>query len=364
MCRTYKYIAAMFLALMLALMQSCDVHEWPETEYGDVEFYLELDFDTALPFYREVIYSRGETTALDADIKALRAAHDYRYIIGVYPAGSVRGSRASRAPVSTFVFTKSSFSDLNHRVAVSLPEGEWDIYVWTDYVNSNSADDKYYLTDDFSNISYTSPSAYEGSNECREAFRGHVAVNVTHPYRFMEGETLPSYTAVVPMKRPMGRYEFISTDVEEFIKRLDILSSRGDATRGDIDSRSLSRADLEEFTVRFRYTAFMPSIYNVFSDKVIDSWTGITFESKMDVSDEGIIMGFDHVLVTENETIANVSCEVYNGAGQKIASTYSIEVPVARSKNTVVRGEFLTSNSSGGVTVVPGYNGDYNIEIQ
>lgn len=367
-----KYLRYCCLAMVvLTAGSSCDVHEWPETDFSTTDFALHLQFDTDLPLYQEIYYSRGDLSALDQDSRTSIYDHDIRHIIEVYPAGNGSKSRATASPVCSFVYNESSVVNFDRTYNVKLPEGDWDIYVFTDFVDAGSQNDKYYKTSDFSAIIYPDRGSYSGSNECRQVFRGMTSVHVEHPYRFLEDETLPNYEATVEMRRPMARYEFISTDMDEFIKLLPNISSRYRESRGNDDpaaesdgSRSLSRADIEEFKVVFRYTAYMPSQYNVFSDKPTDSWTGMTYESRMDIVDDGISLGFDYLFVNGSEAIANVACEVYNGDGEKIASTPSIEVPVLRSKNTIVKGEFLSSSSSGGVTIQPGFDGDYNIEIQ
>ena len=351
-----QIVSCAVAVLALCTITACDVHEWPRDAYGDVEYEINLRFATQFPMYQEVIYTRANYPALDPERAEPIAAHDARYVVRAFPAGE----RAPDAAFRTFVFTGSSTEALDRTVSVSLPEGTWDLYVWTDFVDHGSIDDKYYTTGDFARISYADLDTYGGSNHCREAFRGTATIDITHPHRFMEDETLPAYSVTIDMQRPMGRFDFISTDVEEFVKQLGTLSS---VSRADIDAKSLSRADLSEFRVVFRYNAFMPCTYNAFTDKPVDSWTGMSFESSLDVSDEGILLGFDHVLVNGQETVVNVSVEVYNGAGEMIASTPSIEVPVIRSKYTNVKGEFLTSKGSGGVSISPGFNGDYNIEI-
>ena len=364
-----KHILSSLKAFLLALtafigLTACDVHEEPHIDYGDIDYYLDLVYEGDMPLYQEILFSRS----YDNESRASFFAHDVRYIIKVYPAGANTKSRFDDTPLRTFVFTDRSDAAMDRRLKISLPEGDWDIYAWTDFVDLGKTDDKYYILDDWSAISLPSPSVYEGSNECRQTFRGMTRVNVVHPYRFMENETLPDYCATVDMVRPTAKFEFVSTDVEEFVKRLPDLTGRGsrkdNESRGEIDSRSLSRADLEDFKVVFRYTAFNPSVYNIFTDKPTDSRTGMSFESFMDVRDDGIVLGFDHVLVNSSETIVNVSCEVYNSDGDKIASSPSIEVPVLRGKYTTVKSEFLTSSSQGGVSINPGFDGDYDIEIK
>ena len=55
MTRILREIYAAVVALTAGvLLSDCNVHEWPELEYGEVPFVLRLDFDTSLPLYRTV----------------------------------------------------------------------------------------------------------------------------------------------------------------------------------------------------------------------------------------------------------------------------------------------------------------------
>ena len=352
------------LAVLCASLPSCDVHEWPVEEFGDVEYLLDLRFEGDMPLYEEVTYSRADFSTLDNESRALLYSHDVRYIVNAYPAAAISKKRSAASPERTFVFTALSGTGLDRHVRLNLPEGTWDLYVWTDYVEANTTHDKYYDTSDFANIVYPDRESYSGSNLCRDAFRGAVTVKVTHPYRFLENQTLPDYISTVYMHRPLARYEFISTDVDEFIKYLSAYWAGKGESRGGTDSRALSRSDLENFRVVFRYNTYMPSAYNAFTDLPVDSWTGMSFESTMDINDEGIVLGFDHMFIEDGTGGVNVSVEVYNEDNEKIAQTPSIDVPLQRGKYTVVKGEFLSSFSTGGVIVNPGFDGDYNIEIR
>ena len=75
-------------------------------------------------------------------------------------------------------------------------------------------------------------------------------------------------------------------------------------------------------------------------------------------------LGYDYIFVNGSETTLAISVEVYNRDGELMSSTNPINVPIVRSKMTVVKGEFLTSKATGDITINPGYDGeDYNIEI-
>lgn len=340
-------LRTLVLALLaLTLLAACDVHEWPKEEYGEVEFVLNLDFDTDLPLYREITYTRGKQSVSWESLYQC----DVRYIISVCPAGTRKESRR-------FVFTRPYEGVLDYSTPLPLPEGEWDIYVWADYVAQGSTADKYYATADFSSIVYADPEGYTGSTDCREAFRGSVRVSVTHPYRYLDDEALPDYSATVDMVRPMGRYEFIATDVDDFLTRVAALRTRG-GEQGD------TRVDVGDFTVVFRYNAFMPCSFNMFTDKPSDSWTGMSYSSRMTLTDDGMLLGFDYVMVNGSETMMNINVEVYDKDGTLLSVTRGIEVPIVRSKLTIIRGDFLTSSAQGGVSINPGYEGDdFNIEL-
>lgn len=59
-----------------------------------------------------------------------------------------------------------------------------------------------------------------------------------------------------------------------------------------------------------------------------------------------------------------MAVEVYDKDGELLSSTNTVEVPLVRSKLTIVRGNFLTSKATGSVGINPDYNGDFNIEIK
>jgi hypothetical protein len=58
-----------------------------------------------------------------------------------------------------------------------------------------------------------------------------------------------------------------------------------------------------------------------------------------------------------------VSVEIYDGQDRLVSSFKPIDVPLVRSKLTTVKARFLTSEAEGGVTIIPDYDGEHNIEI-
>ena len=216
MKRLLNYIHAAVALAASIVLSGCNVHEWPEIEYGEVPFVLHLDFDTELPLYRTVNYTRGEEFSRVAPSEC-----DIRYIVSVYSAGETRSARSAGR---RYVFTRPYSDNLNHDVTIALNEGDREIYVWADYVDAGSSGDMYYDTSDFGNIIYRDKDNYGGSDDGKDAFRGSTRVTVIHPDRFLENEPLPSYEATVPMQRPSGRFRFICWLCMWFIRALSAVS--------------------------------------------------------------------------------------------------------------------------------------------
>jgi hypothetical protein len=173
------------------------------------------------------------------------------------------------------------------------------------------------------------------------------------------------------MVRPMGKYKFVSTDVDVFITRVIAMMKDRGMLSSDLESNQtfdklLQSINLGEYTVMFKYSAFMPCSFNMFTDKPADSWTNMTYQSRMSIeNDNEMNLGFDYIFVNGTETTLSISVEVYNKEGELMSSTNPIQVPIVRSKITLVKGEFLTSIANGGVAINPVYDGeDYNIEIK
>ena len=91
----------------------------------------------------------------------------------------------------------------------------------------------------------------------------------------------------------------------------------------------------------------------------------MSFTNRMYTENEmEMTLGYDYIFVNGTETTLAISVEVFTRYGELMSSTNPINVPIVRSKMTVVKGEFLTSKATGGITINPGYDGDdYNIEI-
>ena len=349
--------------MSLLAIVSCDVHEVPTERKERVPFFLNLEFDTELPLHQEIAYSRNVQES------KMLPLHDVRYIINAYR--DLKVVNENLQPDTTFVFTSSEVYKLNRSLMLELPEGTYTFNVWVDFVASGTQTDKYYDTSNFNEIILADKANHPGSNDYRDAFRGSVTASIVNPdYYTGSVQTGIDNQFRVEMKRPMGKYKFISTDLDVFLTRVaKTLVDQGIIDK--VESKAtyeelLQLVELDEYEVVFRYNIFMPCSFNMFTDKPADSWTGMSFKSLMqNDGTKEITLGYDYIFVNGTETTLSVSVEVYNSQGELISSSKPIDVPVVRSKLTVVRGDFLTSKASGGISINPGFDGpDYNIEIK
>lgn len=318
--------AVILLAILCVGFTSC-VHEWPETD-GQMR-QVRINVTHALTWDQlDILVSRGATAETSA----------VRYHFKIYRNDDIS------APVTESEFIRSDLRRDDFTTSVYLPAGDYTLYAWSDLADATTSKSHFFDSSDFSTISYCEP--YNGNNELRDAFRGvtsfHIDDNTDYNY---------CVEASLPLERPLARYEFISTDLTEFLK--------------NESSRKMNAPGLDSYRVRMIYTGYMPSTFNNITDKPVDSRTGMSYDAHITLlNGSEARLGFDHVMVNGTESSVAVAMEIYDPENRLIGQVSTINVPTRRSRNTTVRGRFLTSPATGGVTIGPGFNGDYNIEIK
>lgn len=368
----YRAIATAVCTLVLA---SCGVHEIPNEkpvfpERITYPVVLYLDYNTELPLY----------TTVEDKIPArasMAANYDVRYTIEIYEV--IDTYLNTRLFYSREVMTRDDVNTLSHSRLINLPEGKFEIYVWTDYVDSGSTADKFYNTTKFDVITVQN---HVGNNDFRDAFAGSLKTDVT-----------PLTTELrVTSGRPVAKFNFITTDLDRFIDHLLEMEAEANAESNNnsntgggnssaadnSNSNDLSGAEsstsaqdptrgikIEEYKIVFRYSQFMPNEFDIFSYIPIYALPNITFESTIKpLSLTEAELGFDYVFVNGEEFTLPISLEVYDREGKRISGINPIEVPLMRSQLTTVRDNFLTSQASGGIGINPSFNGpDHIFEV-
>lgn len=347
-----SFMVAIAVLSSLVGLTACDVHEFPDVNKDvptgpSVDFRLDLKFDTEMPIYQEITHpSRNDVYIV-------------RYIVRGYWVNANGNIQTDVAPQCEKIITSEELNNLDRSIDVSLPEGNYRFFVWTDYNTTSTPNNLFYNTDNFADI-FVKTKPYTGSTDYRDAFRGALDVEVK-----------ANGSAEIEMKRPMGKYTLVSDDVDKFIEKVRDSLIQHAIEEGRDPSEVVSRdINPEEYQVRVGYTGFMPSAFNNYTNKAIDSSTGVTFTSHITLlGNNEAEIAFDYVLINGEETKVGIMVEIYEkdaviGKDEPISRSSSIEVPLRRSHLTIIKGAFLTSQAQGGIGIDPGFDGEYNIEIR
>ncbi len=346
------------LLLLLAFgMSSCDVHEFPDTPER-APLYLKLNCDVTAVSITEWNHLYDSDDVFEQGLgKTYDNTHEYgrvRYIVRAYPVSGKQ--RASQNYSQEFVFEKDIADGYDHSAAFDLLPGDYDIMVWADLIRSDG-DTPFYNADDFAEIILH--GGHQGNNDYRDAFRGTKRISLVAD--IMEREPV---TVEINLQRPLAKYEFITTDLAEFVNKEQTRAEEILKTKGlemSVDDVS-TRVNTDDYRVVFYYVGFMPNAYSMFTDKPVDSATGVLFESKLNrLNETDASVGFDYVFVNGTESAVTVQIAVYDKEDTQVTLTEPIKVPLKRSRHTVMRGMFLSQNVSGGVSINPDFDGDYNL---
>ncbi len=333
-------------------MASCDVHEFPDFPER-VAFHLRLNYETDMTEWKH--FYDGENMieeGLGETYDNRRAYGNIRYVVRAYPLADKQ--RISQDYTQEFVFTKDIAEGYNHEVTLDLVPGDYNIMVWSDIVQ-HGGDTYFHDKSNFAEI--TLQGEHQGNNDYRDAFRGSDNITLIADIIERAPDTLN-----IAMQRPLAKYEFVTTDLTEFINK--------EQTRADAKSKAQSRGgedigtkvNIEDYRVVFYYVGFMPNAYSMFTDKPVDSATGVLFESTLNsLSETEASVGFDYVFVNGTESAVTVQIGIYDNEGTQLSLTEPIKVPLKRSHHTIMRGMFLMSEASGGVSIDPEFDGDYNL---
>lgn len=331
--------------IILLTSSSCNVHQWPEaSKYA--KLHLRLNYETEITEWK-YLYN-------DDDIKELGLGKTYdncqqhgtiQYIIRAYP---LSGKQCAEEDFTQeFVFTKDIDNGYNHNFTFDIPPGEYNIMVWSDLVDT-STNTNFYNARKFSEI--TLKGTHVGNTNYRDAFRGTCNISLTTDYTEQSPDTLN-----ITMQRPMAKFEFVTNDVAEFIKKEKYRYGPNGVSNGN-------NIKIEDYKVVFYYIGFMPYAYSIFTDKPVDSATGIMFETKLKGLDKSkASMGFDYVFVNGMVSTVTIQIGIYDKKGNQRSLTNPIKVSLMRSHHTTLTGNFLMQNASGGVDLNPNYDGDLNL---
>lgn len=347
-----RKILYLIICLPIFLLSACDVHEWPETPEF-VKLHLRLNYETDMTEWGHIY---DGTSAIEQGLGDTYDNHqDYgqiRYIVRAYPKSEKQ--RTSQTYTQEFVFTKDISEGYNHEVTLDILPGNYNIMVWSDLVQTNG-NDHFHDASNFAEI--TLQGDHKGNTDHRDAFRGIGNISLIADII----EHTPDILDIV-MQRPLAKFEFVTTDLKEFIDKEYQYLLKEAATRGDVPP---TRVNTDDYKVVFYYSGYMPNAYNMNTDKPVDSKMGVLFESKIDILNENeASLGFDYVFVNGKKSAVTVQIGLYDKEDRQLALSVPINVPLQRNHHTVVKGSFLMEETSGGITINPDFDGNHNIVIE
>ena len=373
MKRVYTYI----IGMILAVLSGCDVHEFPDSHYfpgssdtpgnsgkpddsgnkddsGDQnnqngeqnpllsKILVQLNYDVRMTMWEHsydgnLVIERGLGESYDS----YNDSGMMRYIIRACPVSKDRAVSARAA--HEYQFIKDVKAGYDAEFSIDVAPGQYNIMVWSDFLRES---DIIYETGDFTGIMLDENS--DMGDESNDAFRGtndqSFSVNVQED---------DIDTVKVVMQRPLAKFEFVANDLDEFVVKADTKQN---------STKSSSDININDYIVRFFYVGFRPDVYSMYTDKPVDSSSGVTFESTMSQLDSSEVkIGFDYVFVGDQSSDVTLQIGVFDRNEKQISMTKPIKVPLMRGRHTVMTGAFLTPDASGGVVLDPDYNGDHNV---
>ncbi len=348
-----KKLLYFIISMPLLWLTACNVHEWPDTpEY--VKFHLRLNYETDMTVWNQ-LYD-GENTidqGYGVTYDNLMERGTIRYIVRAYP---IHKEMTSTEYAKEFVFTQNVADGYNFETALELAPGDYRIMVWSDLSESRYFS-SFYEPANFAKI--VLQGEHPANTDYRDAFSGKQQISLTSDFMERKPDTLD-----IAMHRPLGKFEFITTDVVEFIRKEVLrLASRGDLVY-DADDDLSRLINIKDYSIMFHYVGFMPCAYSVLTDMAVDSATGVSFSSDLSrLNDKEASIGFDYVFLNNTETAVTIKIGVLDKEGTLLTLSDPIVVPMKRDHNTILRGTFITTQASGGISINPEFDGDFNLII-
>lgn len=359
------------VCMVAVCLFSCSVHEWPQPG-GNATYRLQLRFHTDMAIWENVYNSPRKITGSTSLVESkeitsseqqVQTEGSMRYIVRAYQVWAGR-SMAQEQPAMEWVFARDVAEGYDCTLDISLPDGEYSLMVWAD-LTEHPADTAFYDASDFGYITFQ--GRYCGDTDYRDAFRGMQQVTLQSSIEEKEPDLIP-----IEMERPLAKFEFIATDVQEFLSRKAALDTEENVNAEEEEDSPHSPTlvlNEEDYTVVFYYQDFLPTAFSLFSDRPIDAMSGIAFPAKMHVlNSHEVSLGFDYVFIgdihtVEEATAMQVQVAIYDLQGNQVSLTSPIPINLLRNTHTILRGGFLMQSAQGGITITPDFDGEWNVFV-
>lgn len=329
-------LTAMFAGLLIALSLNSCVHEVPELpQRRNVALLIKHELPWSLFYFDLPVRSTGDLDGCSVG-----------YTIELYPHGSTDFCIERIRFISDDITLSDFFRIL------SVPTGNYDLWIWSDYVDSETGASPFYNSANFAAIKLLEP--YRGDTYRKDAFEGLVEITVPDT-----DEAEVEIAAEVTLRRPLTGYAFIANDVKEFLDR----ETRRLATDKNAPSQAPT-LNFDNYVVKITYPGFIPNTYSMFRNKPIDSMSGVSYSGSIELLESGdALLAFDTAFINGEESTLTITLEVFDDSGELISAMPGIIIPTKRNRATIVEAPFLTTKAEGGVDIDTSFTDDYDIKI-
>lgn len=344
-----KLIIYLLSGLILPVFNAGCIYEHPElTEDGEMgedptlvtlEAYMHLNLD--MPS------STDDRNSIQRPIEE-ESEYRHRIIIEAYQ------NRVCMARKVVYKDIETGTEELTVPVSMKLHARNYEIAVWSDYVqkpdeenNITDTEDYFYNTVSGGLVSIYGSETYKSNNEYKDAFCGTADLNL-EDYRNEWGKVV---TLEINMRRPVARIQFTANDVADFLKGVESGLISGDS-----------------FVAKLSYRNYLNMGYNVLESLPKHGLLYISCKRNFKVdeltSGEDFSLLFDYVFAAkEGSTSIPVTLEILDSTEKNVLAATSFNVSCKAGHNTDVTYRFLTSDPDGGISFDPDFDGQEDIEV-
>lgn len=243
-------------------------------------------------------------------------------------------------------------SDL--RLSFSLPAGEYRAVMWQDFTDKTGV--PFYDASSLDAVRIRDAASYVGCTDLKDA-----SWNITDLSIPESGEWNKTIDYEADLERPLAKITFISTDGPIFMQRCaEYLKTKSGI---DNDNEQVkNRIDLV-----FSYGGYILTRFNSAIGEFRNSSTGYSFAGELTETDKptDLLIGSDYVFVNGEDGVFTLKLRVIDNLdGSVIDETRNIRVPVRRGHETIVKGDMLTMSWGQGVSIDPGFGGEFDYIIK
>lgn len=351
--------------LIVCVLTGCDptIHRYPNPQKALV--ILQLNVDRNPPrYHKEVLFDKsGNTTINDlpseyASSYNIEDEYEMRIIVDVMhnsiTDNNTYANLEKNRIIRRIIYSHKDQLPPQDTVHIHVPNGNYSVYAWVDYIKKNSHNDWVYYTDSLTDIR-SEIKNYPGNTHLRSTASGLqefvVDFNLT-PEGFpssKEASKTPITDRIIPvyMERPSARFRLVTTDIDDFLQ---------------------TRSTIDNYTMRLIYKQYVSMGYNVGNkepNRFISSYNYdqrlATYE-RINANESTLLC--DYVFTSyEKEDNILIDFIVYDKTGKVVSAVQNITVPLKRNHETIIKGSFLLNVGDGNYSIDENFEDEYIIQV-